>query len=137
MSETEFTRVDTISYRGHHIDIYVNSDKVYCSYYGYCTPPGIRLDLSSENYDKEVRQIVDFLEDTTMLFSDFPTARLSWIDNGGYRDLALYCDGRMLKVFIVADSTALNIKSIREDCMHYLTVYSMWANKQDKKRNEI
>lgn len=96
-------RYDTISYRGHEIEILSDPAGVQC--FAKCNDELIDLGLNNIYYKEDVCKFIDRRLDLITDFRDSPDfigAKLEYFHNGDYRDIKLSYKGRILKIFLVA-----------------------------------
>jgi hypothetical protein len=115
--------LDSMTYRGISVDFYEDclghqvvtmwKDKV------------IEFGTYNTVYQDDMKLIIDDHLDTITRFSDSPKfhgSKLTWFQNGKFRDIKLVYKGRLLKVYIDVDEN--DLFSIQEDAktvlFHYL-----------------
>ena len=70
-----------------------------------------------------MKAIIDDSLDTITRFDQFQDlagAKLTWFQNGKYRDIKLTYCGRLLKVFLVADESRVNTDQLISDCVNII-----------------
>lgn len=113
--------VDHLDYRGYSVDFYEDpyGKQVYADF------EGNRVDFGSDNmmYKDDYQKLVDDKLDTISRFPKFPQfhgARLTWFDNGGFRDIKLIHWNRTLKIYLVADPSKVELAKLYEDAKNIL-----------------
>ena len=70
-----------------------------------------------------MKAVIDDLLDTITRFDQFQNisgAKLTWFQNGKYRDIKLTYRGRLLKVFLVADEFRVNTDQLISDSINII-----------------
>lgn len=96
-------RYDTISYRGYEVEILSDPAGVQC--FAKWNDELIDLGLNNIYYKEDVCKFIDRRLDLITDFRDSPNfvgAKLEYFHNGGYRDIRLSYQDRILKIFLVA-----------------------------------
>ena len=114
-------RYDTIEYRDQEISFLSDPSGVQC----FAQWNNLLVDLGLNNiyYKEDMCKFVDRQLDLITDFRNCPNfvgAKLEYFHNGNYRDIRLLYKGRILKVFLVAD-TVDEIQLISESCKILLT----------------
>lgn len=115
-SNTEIQVSDTLEYRGIQVDFYMDpmGNQVWTFWDG--RPLGFGTD--NWNYRDDVKELIDDLLDTITRFDQFQEiagAKLTWFQNGDYRDIKLTYRGRLLKVFLVVDEARVNLDQLIQE----------------------
>lgn len=115
-SSTEIQVSDTLEYRGIRVDFYMDpmGNQVWTFWDG--RPLGFGTD--NWNYKDDVKELIDDLLDTITRFDQFQEitgAKLTWFQNGDYRDIKLTYRGRLLKVFLVVDEARVNLDQLIQE----------------------
>ena len=95
-------RYDTIEYRGQEINFLSDPAGVQC--FAQWNSDLIDLGLNNIYYKEDMCKFIDRRLDLITDFRNCPNfegARLTWFQNGDYRDIRLSYKGRILKVFLV------------------------------------
>ena len=96
-------RYDTIEYRGQEVNFLSDLSGVQC--FAQWNNQLIDLGLNNIYYKEDVCKFIDRQLDLITDFRDCPNfvgAKLEYFHNGGYRDIRLSYQGRILKIFLVA-----------------------------------
>jgi hypothetical protein len=111
--------LETFTYRGISVDCYED-----CIGHQVVFPwRGKVIELGSYNtvYQDDIRMILDDYLDTITRFSEYPElygSKLTWFQNGSFRDLKLVYRGRILKVYTEVNEN--DLFSIIEDAKKIL-----------------
>lgn len=97
--------VTTVHYRGFSFPIYLTDDGRF-----YTFVEGKEVFVSKENYEPRIREIVDRQLDLISEISQ--DAWIEWFDNAGHPDIRLKINGRIVKVWLVADPYKVDLSKI-------------------------
>lgn len=121
ISNSELQVADTLTYRGITVDFY--QDPMGSQIWTYWRNKPIGFGTDNWNYKDDMKAIIDDLLDTITRFDQFQDlagAKLTWFQNGKYRDIKLTYCGRLLKVFLVADESRINTDQLISDCVNII-----------------
>lgn len=122
--------VTTIEYRGFSVPVYI--DEVGQSY--YCKFDGEEVSFGSFNtsFIDDIHYLVDEKLDVIYKFpkGHFFGAKLKWFDNAGFRDIQLTYRQRILKVWLVEDSSAINEQNLIQEAEQILAKLTELTNKK-------
>ena len=113
ISSSELQAADTLTYRGITVDFY--QDPMGSQIWTYWRNKPIGFGTDNWNYKDDMKAIIDDLLDTITRFEQFQDlagAKLTWFQNGKYRDIKLTYRGRLLKVFLVMDESRVNLEHL-------------------------
>ena len=124
-----WTPLETFTYRGITVDCYEDrlGHQIVFPWKGKV----VELGEYNTVYQDDIKLIIDDHLDTITRFSDFPElygSKLTWFQNGGFRDLKLIYRGRILKIYTNVSEN--DLFSIIEDAKR--TLYS-YINRGDLK----
>ena len=120
-SSSELQVADTLTYRGIIVEFF--QDPMGSQIWTYWRNKPIGFGTDNWNYKDDMKAIIDDSLDTITRFEQFQDlagAKLSWFQNGKYRDIKLTYCGRLLKVFLVADESRINIGQLISDCVNII-----------------
>ena len=120
-SSSELQVADTLTYRGIIVEFF--QDPMGSQIWTYWRNKPIGFGTDNWNYKDDMKAIIDDSLDTITRFEQFQDlagAKLSWFPNGKYRDIKLTYCGRLLKVFLVADESRINIGQLISDCVNII-----------------
>ena len=103
-TDNEQLVADHMDYRGYSVDFY--RDTYGKQLYAYFDQNRIDFGTDNTQYKDDYKKLVDNKLDTISRFPKSPQfngARLTWFDNGGFRDIKLIHWNRILKVWLVAN----------------------------------
>lgn len=122
--------VTTIDYRGFSVPVYI--DEVGQSY--YCKFDGEEVSFGSFNtsFIDDIHYLVDEKLDVIYKFpkGHFFGAKLKWFDNAGFRDIQLTYRQRILKVWLVEDSSAVNEQNLIQEAEQILAKLTELTSKK-------
>lgn len=113
--------LETINYRGLSFPIYLEDEIVYTIIAG----KKYKLDCTKRNYSVFVRDSIDRILDNLERYQITDSSYLEYFNNSGYFDLRLVCHGRVLKIFLIGDSSKVNIDSLIKQSQDILTKYQL------------
>ena len=120
-SSSELQVADTLTYRGIIVEFF--QDPIGSQIWTYWRNKPIGFGTDNWNYKDDMKAIIDDSLDTITRFEQFRDlagAKLSWFQNGKYRDIKLTYCGRLLKVFLVADESRINTDQLISDCVNII-----------------
>jgi hypothetical protein len=121
ISSSELQVADTLTYRGITVEFF--QDPMGSQIWTYWRNKPIGFGTDNWNYKDDMKAIIDDSLDTITRFDQFQDlagAKLTWFQNGKYRDIKLTYCGRLLKVFLVADESRINIDQLISDCVNII-----------------
>lgn len=121
ISSSELQVADTLTYRGITVEFF--QDPMGSQIWTYWRNKPIGFGTDNWNYKDDMKAIIDDSLDTITRFDQFQDlagAKLTWFQNGKYRDIKLTYCGRLLKVFLVADESRINIDQLISDCVNIM-----------------
>lgn len=121
ISSSELQVADTLTYRGITVEFF--QDPMGSQIWTYWRNKPIGFGTDNWNYKDDMKAIIDDLLDTITRFDQFQDlagAKLTWFQNGKYRDIKLTYCGRLLKVFLVADESRINTDQLISDCVNII-----------------
>ena len=127
VGDTGYLKYDTIEYRDHTITFFSDpaGDVIVAK-----LPSGELLDFGYHNLDyrEEVCRVIDRQLDLIASFSDDEfeqAAKLEYFNNAGYRDARLLYKDRILKVFVLSDSTRVSRSELIKEAEKVLIQYNL------------
>lgn len=121
ISSSDLQVADTLTYRGIKVDFY--QDPMGSQIWTYWKNQPVGFGTDNWNYKDDMKAIIDDLLDTITRFDQFQNlsgAKLTWFQNGRYRDIKLTYRGRLLKVFLVADESRINTDQLISDSINII-----------------
>ena len=121
ISNSELQVADTLTYRGITVEFF--QDPMGSQIWTYWRNKPIGFGADNWNYKDDMKAIIDDSLDTITRFDQFQAlagAKLTWFQNGKYRDIKLTYCGRLLKVFLVADESRINTDQLISDCVNII-----------------
>lgn len=121
ISSSELQVADTLIYRGITVEFF--QDPMGSQIWTYWRNKPIGFGTDNWNYKDDMKAIIDDSLDTITRFDQFQDlagAKLTWFQNGKYRDIKLTYCGRLLKVFLVADESRINTDQLISDCVNII-----------------
>ena len=121
ISKSELQVADTLTYRGITVEFF--QDPMGSQIWTYWKNQPVGFGTDNWNYKDDMKAIIDDLLDTITRFDQFQDlagAKLTWFQNGKYRDIKLTYCGRLLKVFLVADESRINTDQLISDCVNII-----------------
>lgn len=121
ISSSELQVADTLTYRGITVEFF--QDPMGSQIWTYWRNKPIGFGTDNWNYKDDMKAIIDDSLDTITRFDQFQDlagAKLTWFQNGKYRDIKLTYCGRLLKVFLVADESRINTDQLISDCVNII-----------------
>jgi hypothetical protein len=121
ISNSELQVADTLTYRGITVEFF--QDPMGSQIWTYWRNKPIGFGTDNWNYKDDMKAIIDDSLDTITRFDQFQDlagAKLTWFQNGKYRDIKLTYCGRLLKVFLVADESRVNTDQLISDCVNII-----------------
>lgn len=121
ISNSELQVADTLTYRGITVEFF--QDPMGSQIWTYWRNKPIGFGTDNWNYKDDMKAIIDDSLDTITRFDQFQDlagAKLTWFQNGKYRDIKLTYCGRLLKVFLVADESRINTDQLISDCVNII-----------------
>lgn len=121
ISNSELQVADTLTYRGITVEFF--QDPMGSQIWTYWRNKPIGFGTDNWNYKDDMKAIIDDSLDTITRFDQFQDlagAKLTWFQNGKYRDIKLTYCGRLLKVFLVADESRINTDQLIYDCVNII-----------------
>ena len=121
ISKPELQVADILTYRGIIVDFY--QDPMGSQIWTYWKNQPVGFGTDNWNYKDDMKAIIDDSLDTITRFDQFQDlagAKLTWFQNGKYRDIKLTYCGRLLKVFLVADESRINTDQLISDCVNII-----------------
>ena len=121
VSSSELQVADTLTYRGITVEFF--QDPMGSQIWTYWRNKPIGFGTDNWNYKDDMKAIIDDSLDTITRFDQFQDlagAKLTWFQNGKYRDIKLTYCGRLLKVFLVADESRINTDQLISDCVNII-----------------
>lgn len=119
--------LDSMTYRGISVDFYEDclghqvvtmwKDKV------------IEFGTYNTVYQDDMKLIIDDHLDTITRFPNISGSKLTWFQNGKFRDIKLVCKGRTLKVYTNVNDNDLIL--ITEDATNIIQHYLMMSNEKN------
>lgn len=120
-SSSELQVADTLTYRGIIVEFF--QDPMGSQIWTYWRNKPIGFGTDNWNYKDDMKAIIDDSLDTITRFEQFQDlagAKLSWFQNGKYRDIKLTYCGRLLKVFLVADESRINTDQLISESINII-----------------
>lgn len=120
-SSSELQVADTLTYRGIIVEFF--QDPMGSQVWTYWRNKPIGFGTDNWNYKDDMKAIIDDSLDTITRFEQFQDlagAKLSWFQNGKYRDIKLTYCGRLLKVFLVADESRINTDQLISESVNII-----------------
>ena len=120
-SSSELQVADTLTYRGIIVEFF--QDPMGSQVWTYWRNKPVGFGTDNWNYKDDMKAIIDDLLDTITRFEQFQDlsgAKLTWFQNGKYRDIKLTYRGRLLKVFLVADESRINTDQLISDSINII-----------------
>lgn len=93
--------ITTFNYRNFSIPVYKREDINLSSSSYYAILMGKQVDFVSENWESEIREIIDKYLDLILEIDE--DAWLAWFFNGEYKDIKLVYKNRILKIFLIQE----------------------------------
>ena len=121
ISSSDLQVADTLTYRGITVEFF--QDPMGSQIWTYWRNKPIGFGTDNWNYKDDMKAIIDDSLDTITRFDQFQDlagAKLTWFQNGKYRDIKLTYCGRLLKVFLVADESRINTDQLISDCVNII-----------------
>lgn len=121
ISSSELQVADTLTYRGIIVEFF--QDPMGSQIWTYWRNKPIGFGTDNWNYKDDMKAIIDDSLDTITRFEQFQDlagAKLTWFQNGKYRDIKLTYRGRLLKVFLVADESRINTDQLISDSINII-----------------
>lgn len=121
ISKSELQVADTLTYRGITVEFF--QDPMGSQIWTYWKNQPVGFGTDNWNYKDDMKAIIDDSLDTITRFDQFQDlagAKLTWFQNGKYRDIKLTYCGRLLKVFLVADESRVNTDQLISDCVNII-----------------
>ena len=121
ISSSELQVADTLTYRGITVEFF--QDPMGSQIWTYWRNKPIGFGTDNWNYKDDMKAIIDDSLDTITRFDQFQDlagAKLTWFQNGKYRDIKLTYCGRLLKVFLVVDESRVNTDQLISDCVNII-----------------
>lgn len=121
ISSSELQVADTLTYRGITVEFF--QDPMGSQIWTYWRNKPIGFGTDNWNYKDDMKAIIDDSLDTITRFDQFQDlvgAKLTWFQNGKYRDIKLTYCGRLLKVFLVVDESRINTDQLISDCVNII-----------------
>jgi hypothetical protein len=113
ISSSELQVADTLTYRGITVEFF--QDPMGSQIWTYWRNKPIGFGTDNWNYKDDMKAIIDDSLDTITRFDQFQEitgAKLTWFQNGNYRDIKLTYQGRLLKIFLVADESRIQLDQL-------------------------
>ena len=113
ISSSELQVADTLDYRG--IKVNFHQDPIGNQVWTYWGGKPLGFGADNWNYKDDMKVLIDDHLDTITRFDQFQEiagAKLTWFQNGSYRDIKLTYQGRLLKIFLVADESRIQLDQL-------------------------
>lgn len=113
ISNSELQVADTLTYRGITVEFF--QDPMGSQIWTYWGGKPLGFGTDNWNYKDDMKALIDDHLDTITRFDQFQDlvgTKLTWFQNGNYRDIKLTYRGRLLKVFLVADESRVNLEQL-------------------------
>jgi hypothetical protein len=121
-----YVPVETVFYRGKTIEIY--EDTIGHQILALWEGKWVELGYYNTVYQEDLKLLIDDELDTIYRFPTFPYgAKLSYFQNGGHRDVKLEFRGRLLKVFLLNETSEISEETLKTLAIDPLTSYLLQA----------